>query len=307
MFGVAIASLFSLVSVAVGETYSMEVPCEAKGLHPAERANRLLVVCKDKSAWLIETPSGRVVSSFGLADDTGAGERKDFAISPDGTRVAIGYWGGTVSVWASDLSARPVGVKRKFYENTLRFTPDGRALFVDNQRFFVGNQLRDGGAVPSDFDTINDIAYADGESVLAIANADTTVRLLDAESLNIKQTNRELLVEPLSLAFAGKNGPLVVGTGDGRVLALDPRTLRLQHSVPGLVGHVVAGLTPITTSRMLVEFSPAAGGASAFNLLDLSSWTLHPAPGFKKARAFVVRHGALWAYSAEGNVISAWN
>lgn len=304
--GLAAAVLVAAASSATAGAYTIAAPCEVRALIPAAKAERLLVICKDHAAWEIAAPSGRVVGRFDTASDpAGSGGRVDETLSADGQRVAISYRDGTVRVWPAGPAAAPLSVKRRFYANSLRFAPDGRALFADGQRLIVGETLTDGGAMPSDFGVANDMAFsADGKRI-AIANADTTVRLLDAATLEAKAIDRTLTTEAFAAAFARGDATLIVGAGDGQLIGLDPATFKHTRSLAGLPGESVVGLMAVSRASMLVMYQPQIG-AGTYRLLDLKSWKLRAAPTIEHASAFAVWAGRDWAFSTKGAEISAW-
>jgi hypothetical protein len=197
-------------------------------------------------------------------------------------------------------------VKLDFYPNNLRFSPDSRTLWVDHRRLELAPALRQTGAIPTAFGTVIDVAFAaDAQSLVAIAG-DTSVNLYSQPGLKPLASYRDLAVEPFAAAYSSDGRRLVVGTADGRMLILDPRTLALGRAVAGVPEASVQNLWPAGNDLMLVSYRPWVGGATGYGALDLKARTFRRISTQAQVASVSARKGQIWFYGVDGSDLKAW-
>lgn len=306
----ALAACLAAAAPACARAEARAVPlaCAASDLRPAERAPRILILCRGSGeVQLIDERDGRVVrrvESGGLP--AAAGRRSNAAIAPDGRRFAVGFRDGTLALW-DEGGAPPRVLKRPFYANSLRFAPDGATLLVDGEPVAVSADDRPHVSVAGDFDIPNDLVFTAAGDTLAVAEADTTIRLYDARRWSLLAAYRGLRVEPMAIAFADSDRAVVVGSADGHLLILD-RALRPIRDVAGPAGSMVVGVISLPGGSALAAFAPqGGGGAVRAARLDLRTGALRDDPSIGPADAAAVRDGHAWMYRIDGATLRSWS
>jgi hypothetical protein len=284
---------------------SIPLGCKARIVEPAASAERMFVIC-GSSARVIETPSGRVIRAYAAGELSGGGKPNTSAISPRGDRLAIGLWDGGVLVWDVDRPGPPLRWKAPTYANTMLFTPDGRGLFVDGVLLDIGAALAPRTRLATDFDTISDVAVSPDGKRAAVPAADTKVRLYETAGWTPVAEYKELRIEPFAALFVDGGRRVLVGVADGRVLALDGRTLQRQGDAAGPAGYYVAALAPAGPGRVAVRYRAGDGRAPPkAAVLDLKTLAVTPQAEAAKADAMALRGGRLWLYRIDGDTLKA--
>lgn len=301
--------LLASSGVAAAQSYSVALPCKATELKAAAAAERLAVTCEDGAVQIIETPTGRVVKSLGKTDHpSGAGDVNVSALSADGRRVALGFYSGTFAVWNLDDPSPPRVTKAPAYAFNLAFTRDGRVLVLGERIFDITATPRQISRFPTDFGGPNEVAFSPDGALVASANGDTTVRLLDGRTWVQRAEYRDLSVEPLAIAFVDGGRRLLAGLADGRLLLLDPRTLKPLAEAAGPAGTFVMTVTPAERGSVLVRHEPASGvGDPQWSLFDLRTAKLQPVKSGGRVAVGAVRKGRLWFYAADGLTLKIWS
>ncbi len=279
---------------------SLPLPCEASRLIPAPSADRLLVACTDRSLHVLSLADGRTLHSWPVASfPTSAGLRYDAAISDDGRSVAMAFFSGLVAVAAVDRDQPPQTLQMPFYPSLLRFEPQGDALWAGRDRVELGSPLHVRGSIPVEFDNVNDLVVSPDGKVLAAANADTSVRLYDAQTLAPRAAYTDLDVEPMVLAYSSRGASLLVGAADGRLLLFDAPTLRLKGAFRTPVGTYATALSALTEHTFAVTYGPTDGGASHLAVVDTVRGGMTPVAGAATAPVVALRSGSPWTFAAE--------
>jgi len=305
----AVGLFLASFGVAAAQSYSVTLPCKATELKAAAAAERLVVTCDDGTVQVIETPTGRVLKSLGKADyPSGAGDVNVSALSADGRQLALGFYSGTFAVWNLDDPTPPRVTKEPTYAFNLAFTRDGRRLVMAERILDMTATPRQIARLPTDFGGPNEVAFSPDGAWVASANGDTTVRLLDGRSWVQRAEYRDLSVEPLVIAFVDGGRRLVAGLADGRLLLLDPRTLKPLVEASGPAGTFVMTVTPVERGSVLVRHEPASGvGDARWSLFDLQTAKLQPVNGLGRVSVGAVRKGRLWLYAADGLTLKIWS
>ena len=303
------AALFLAGSgVAAAQPYSVALPCKATELKAAAAAERLAVTCEDGAVQVVETPTGRVLKRLSKADyPAGAGDVNVSALSADGRQVALGFYSGTLAVWNLDDAAAPRVTKAPSYAFNLAFNRDGRSLVMAEHLFDMTAPPRQIARFPTDFGGPNEVAFSPDGGRVALANGDTTVRLLDGRTWVQRAEYRDLVVSPLAIAFADGGRRLVAGLADGRLLLLDPHSLKPLSEAWGPAGTFVMTVTPAEPGAVLVRHEPASGvGDPQWSLFDLRTAKLRPVKGLGRIAVGAMRKGRLWLYAADGLTLKIW-
>ena len=175
---------------------------------------------------LWDVASGRQLHALqGDAGDMNPPFVASVAFSPDGLILAAGGVNGAISLFdvATAERVRRISVGRA-ETKALAFSPDGRVLGSSGGLLDLAGQRRPL-KLKGHTDTVQAIAFAPNEPIVATGSYDTTVKLWD------RWSGRELRT------LAGHGGPVVALAflPDGSTLASESedRTIRLWHTASG--------------------------------------------------------------------------
>jgi WD40 repeat protein len=168
----------------------------------------------------------------------------NLAFSPDGSRLAISYFSGSVRIW--DVKSRTLlGTYAKHQGNAfaLAFHPTGRKIATGGGRdravqVWDPDTGRDLGSLPWEAD-VRSLAYSTDGALLAGASYEGAVKVWDLGRPGAEATTHRLYAGPvLNLAFRPNSSELAWCTLTGRIQLIDARTgaeVRTFHGHDGPV------------------------------------------------------------------------
>ena len=203
-----------LVTIATPERVRSLSVCGASGLAAG--------LSGDGSIYIWRLPSGELAAKWNAA-----GRVSSLACSFDGKRVAIGKRDGSVEITDSaGRSARTLlsGALGRATIDGLAFSRDGSLLAVSPHE--EAGQLWNPGTgklvarLQTDFSGLTSVDFAPDSSLLATANADTTVKIYERDG-KLKAKYLGLLLEPFAISFLPGRKELVIGGADCMITLLD--------------------------------------------------------------------------------------
>ena len=243
--GVLAAVLLSLSGQLLGQSLKLEknltVPpdSEVKFAAISPRGDFVAAACKDGRVRLWAFPSGEQRQVFDLTDQPVSAMR----FSDDGSLLAVGGDRGAGKIWGIPSGKLKLEFAVGARVNALAISPDRTLLAITRQE--IPAQLWDlslGRLVtnlPAKFGGSLAVAFSPDGQRLVSADADTEIRIYEAQTGALRATNSDFLLETFAVAFSSDSKYLYVGGADKTITALDPvsgksvRTLPKQSFVVG--------------------------------------------------------------------------
>ncbi len=284
VFFTAFGSGASTVSSGHGDTNKWHLPYGVIGrlgngrLGRWDRAlsyspdGRLLAVASAIGAWLYDVGTSRALSLFPASDPVEA-----LAFSRDGTLLATGASGGTITLWEvatgtamSRLTAHP-------YLSSVAFSSDGTLLASGSmlqvlELWDLANQTAvltfEASRTGNLIDPVS-VAFSPDGGLLAAGFQDRTVRLWDVETRKNVLTLHGHRLRMTSVAFAPNRTALASGSLDGDIRLWDTSTGRNTFTINA---HS-RGITTIAFARDGLTLASGSRGSTA-KLWDVATGKL---------------------------------
>ena len=222
---------------------SVPVPSEARQVALPPAGNQMAVLCGDQKLRLLSLPAGEV-------ERTVSGERiTSFSYSPEGRRLAVGAFSGTVQLMPASGSADArkweAGERRI---EVLVFSHDGKILVTGaldrpGKVWNVSGEPELLGELRGNFAGVTAAAFSPDDRLLVTAGGDTVIRFYQTDPIKELARNQDALLESLAVEFTRDSRYALVGGVDGVISVLDAATGKAARSLgrqTGLVAMMAA-------------------------------------------------------------------
>ena len=258
----AVLTVFASAAFAAQPVAKVQLPCESNSQALSPTGAQLAVACKDHSLHLVEIPEG---TERALAP---AEPRvSDFAFSPDGSWLALGFGNGDVQL----VSTHDAAASKHWNTGTRRidglyFLPDATAVFVvpvdsPGQVWEFAEAPRRVASLPVDFGGITASAASPDGKLLVTAGGDTVLRWYDTTTWKQTHEHRGFLLETFALAFTPDGKHVVAGGADSRLTLFDAASAKQVRQLPPDAGSYIVDIEFLgRTQRAATIYLDDAGG-----------------------------------------------
>ena len=222
--GTRIASIAGLMQLSVWDVQTQE---RAFRWEPSSTGEGLAVSPKEyPRLWDVDWP-GELDSWGGVVQRTAPALVSGISFSPDGSRLAIGTWQGSVLLLGlqADRAREESSVTHAGGVTAVVWSPDGRTIMSsDDSGLLCVWDATTGGCLRSyqvSSGGIQTLAFSRDASVVAIGGQDGKVEFRDAET-HTALAVLFLATRPLALAFSDDNRRIAVVDDEGRYFCYEP-------------------------------------------------------------------------------------
>jgi WD40 repeat protein len=274
---------------ANASSYTVTLPCEAKGERVSRDASTIALYCPDRSGPILGLPSGKLLRT--LAPQSAM----DGLLAPDGAWLVLVRRDGTISAWPTHGTGAPKTWSVGVMPTTYAFLPNG-LLLIDRTLWDVPN-ARAVHSFDTDFDVVNGMVMNAAHAVTA--NADTTIRGYDASGWKQLFVARDMLMEPFGIAFTADGSKIVAGGADYRVSLLDAASGRTIKAFPPFKDYINDIEALASKDWIAVQFADArSADPSYWRLLNLASGEMRDVCGKDTLVRFTSTEA--WCFSVNG-------
>jgi WD40 repeat protein len=191
--------------------------------------------CKDGRVRVWSFPAGELKQVLDLTDERISGAW----FSNDGSLLAVGGARGTVKIWQLPSGKLKLEFKAAGAVAALAISPDRQMLALASSSastppaelwdLSTGKEVTD---LPAKFGESLAVAFSPDSQRLAIADADTEIRIFEAQTGAIRATNDDFLLEPFALAFSADGKSVFVGGADKTISVVDAATGKITGAFP---------------------------------------------------------------------------
>jgi len=271
--------------------------------------------CKDGRVRLWSFPGGELRQVLDLKDEKISG----VWFSNDGSLLAVGGTRGGVRIWQIPSGKLKLEFRAAGQVDALAISPNRELLALAPSSesaapaelwdLTTGKEVTD---LPTKFGGSLALAFSPDSQRLAVADADTEIRIFEAQTGAIRATNDDFLLEPFALAFSADGKSVFVGGADKTISTLDAASGKVTGAFPKQ-GFVVQQLQVSYDGKFLVAvyFDQASSRNPApvliWNIAAQKVQTTILQPDVTPNGGGFVPDGRLLLTSSSGNMLKVWS
>lgn len=191
--------------------------------------------CKDGRVRLWSFPSGELRQVLDLKDEKISG----VWFSNDGSLLAVGGTRGSVKIWQLPLGKLELEFRAAGQVDALAISPNRELLALvpssesaspaELWDLTVGKEVTE---LPAKFGGSLALAFSPDSQRLAVADADTEIRIFEAQTGAIRATNDDFLLEIFAVAFSADGKSIFAGGADKTISVMDAASGKVTGTFP---------------------------------------------------------------------------
>ena len=303
---VAACILFIVGHAASADEFHAKLPCASENglLYIAEAAPRVFMVCFSASGGdghFIDLRSGKVVTTRLEATS----RTMTMNLSADGETFARILVDGRALLYSA--SRAPLTLDAGTPGQWLSFVSGSRLLTMNLRVWDLAAEPRPVATLGGEFGAIRDAAVTPDGRLAAMAGEDTTIRVYDTATWQLRHEIRDSLNTPSAVAFSLDGKRLFVGGVDRLVRLYDAASGVAEKTLQaaGLVADIVVlpdGKSIAVRTELMLAAQP-----DTWEFVDVESGVSKPACVRERAASELgVIDGEVWCYDVQSTAIDAW-